>query len=47
MTRTRIKNLPRQITKYNGKKETVLELQKQIRVNNYSIDIKNLLIKSI
>jgi len=43
----RIKHLPKTITKYNGKKEEVLELQKIYNIFRYSMKINNLLLKKI
>ena len=41
----RRKNLPKTIIAYKNKKETILELQKTIRVLAYNLEIRNLLLK--
>jgi len=43
----RIKNLPRQITKFTGKKEEILELQKIYNVIRNDIQITNMLRKAL
>ena len=43
--KTRLKNLPRNIVCWNGKTETILELQKTKRMNKYTLSIRNLLLQ--
>ena len=39
--------LPLQITRWDGKKEEMLELQKTIQILKYNFELRNLLIKKL
>jgi hypothetical protein len=43
----RVKNLPFKITKFDGKKETILELEKSMKILAFNLEIRNMLKEKI